>query len=115
MLAAGALYAQDIAGSWQGTLKAGRDFRLIVEISKGEHGAWNAMFYSIDQSPDAIRASSATLEGSTVKLAVEAIGVTYEGTLSADGNSIKGTWKQPAPRPLELARVLSKRKFKSMQ
>ena len=27
---AGALYAQDIAGSWQGTLKAGRDFRLIV-------------------------------------------------------------------------------------
>jgi len=92
MLAAAALYAQDIAGSWQGTLKAGRDLRLIVEITKGEHGAWNAMCYSIDQSSDGIRASSVTLEGSTVKLAVDAIGVTYEGTLSADGNSIKGTW-----------------------
>jgi len=34
MLAAGALYAQDIAGSWQGTLNVGRGLRLIVEDRK---------------------------------------------------------------------------------
>jgi pimeloyl-ACP methyl ester carboxylesterase len=112
ILAAGALYPQDIAGSWQGTLKAGRNFRLIVEITKGEHGVWNAMLYPIDEGPDPIRASSLTLEGSAVKLTVDATGATYEGTLSADGNSIKGTWKLAMPRPLELARATKETAWK---
>ena len=31
------LYAQDIAGDWQGTLKAGpQELRLILQIAKGE-------------------------------------------------------------------------------
>ena len=39
-LAACALCAQDISGNWQGTLKTGIDLRLIVEIAKGDGGAW---------------------------------------------------------------------------
>ena len=36
----GALYAQNISGDWQETLKAGpREFRLIMKIEKGANGA----------------------------------------------------------------------------
>ncbi len=69
--------AQDIAGSWQGTLKVGRDVRLIVEISKSENGGWNAMLYSIDQGTEGMRADSATLEGSAVKISVNMIHGAY--------------------------------------
>jgi non-heme chloroperoxidase len=105
MLAASALPAQDIAGKWQGIVKAGKQIRLQVAISKDDPGGWTAMLYDIDQGPDGTRASSVTLEGSHFKLTVDPLGVSYEGTLSADGNTIKGTWKQGAPQPLELARA----------
>jgi hypothetical protein len=96
--------AQDIAGSWQGTLKVGRDVRLIVEISKSENGGWNAMLYSIDQG-EGMRADSVTLEGLTVKISLNMIHGAYEGTLSEDGGTMKGTWTQGKPLPLDLARA----------
>jgi hypothetical protein len=35
-------YAQDIAGDWQGTLKAGsQQLRLILHVAKGDNGGWN--------------------------------------------------------------------------
>jgi len=37
------LYAQDIAGDWQGTLKAGsQQLRLVVQIARGDSGGWKA-------------------------------------------------------------------------
>jgi len=71
---AGALYAQDYRRLLARNAEAGRDFRLIVEITRGEHGAWNAIVYSIGRGPDGVRASSVTLERSTVRLAVDATG-----------------------------------------
>ena len=97
--------AQDIAGSWQGTLKVGRELRLIVEISKSENGGWNAMLYSIDQGTEGMRADSVTLEGSAVKISLNMIHGAYEGTLSEDGGTMKGTWTQGKPLPLDLARA----------
>ncbi len=107
ILAALPLCAQDIAGSWQGTLKlpAGRDLRLIVQVTRGENGGWNAMLYSIDQTPDGMRADSVTVQGSTVKLTIDSIRGAYEGALSSDGSTIKGTWTQGGPLPLDLARA----------
>jgi uncharacterized protein (TIGR03435 family) len=53
-----------------------------------------------------MNASSATQQGSTVKIALPAIGGTYEGKLSTDGNSIAGVWNQgPGPAPLNLTRA----------
>jgi uncharacterized protein (TIGR03435 family) len=41
-----------------------------------------------------------------VKMAIPGIGATYDGTLSGDGNLIKGTWTQgPGSQPLNLARA----------
>ena len=62
--------------------------------------------YSIDQASQAINASSVTLDGSTFKYSVALIGDSYEGTLSADGNTIVGSWTQgPSPLPLTLVRA----------
>jgi uncharacterized protein (TIGR03435 family) len=95
----------DMAGNWQGTLEAEKSLRLILQISKTEKG-WSAKMYSIDQGAFSMNTSSMTLDGSTFKYAVDMIGGSYQGTLSADGNSIAGTWTQGAkPLPLTLIRA----------
>jgi hypothetical protein len=103
---AGTVHARgNIAGDWQGTLQAEKSLRIVLKISKSDKG-WDAMMYSIDQGAFPIKASSVTLNGSTLKFSVEMIGGNYEGTLSADGNSIAGTWTQgPNPLPLTLIRT----------
>jgi non-heme chloroperoxidase len=104
-----ALYAQDLAGDWQGALKAGtQELRVIVHIEKGDSGAWKATLASIDQSPDrgaTMPADSVTLQGSDVKFTVAALRGSYEGKIAADGNSMAGTWTQVRPLPLELRRA----------
>ena len=96
----------DIAGNWQGTLQTPqRGLRIIVKIEKADKG-WGATMYSIDQGGQPIKASSVSLDGSTFKCAVDLIGGNYQGTLSADGNSIAGTWTQGTnPLPLTLVRA----------
>jgi len=92
-----------IAGIWQGTLKADRDLRVVLKISKDD-GKLKAVMYNIDQDARPITASSATLVDSTFK--AEWFFGKYEGKLSADDTSIVGTWSQgPTPRPLALVRA----------
>jgi non-heme chloroperoxidase len=104
-LAASALCAQDLTGNWQGTLKTGVDLRLIVEIAKGDGGGWKATMYSIDQTTTAIPVNSVTLDGTDLKLTIDMVRGTFEGKISADGDSIVGTWSQGQPLPLELRRA----------
>src|SRR5215470_1798872 len=106
LLSGGSLLAQDLVGTWQGTLSAGRDLRTVMKISKadGDAGAMKVLFYSIDQGGQAL-AGTATLQGSSVKITLPGIGGTYEGKMEADG-SITGTWRQgPQPLPLNLKRA----------
>ena len=75
-----------------------------MKVSKADAGGLKAVMYSIDQGAQPINASSITLQGTTVKIVVPAIGGNYEGKLSnTDGTSITGTWNQsPKPLPLDL-------------
>ncbi len=100
LLTGSALRAQDVTGNWQGTLKAGKDLRTIVVVTK-DNGKLQASMYSIDQTPQPFKASSVSLDGTTFKYEVDLIGGSYEGKLSADGKTITGTWKQ-GPTPLDL-------------
>jgi len=104
-----ALFAQDLAGDWQGALGSGpQQLRLIVHIDKGSSAAWKATLLSIDQSPDRgarLPVDAVTVVGNSFKLAVAALRGTYEGTIAEDGNSIAGTWTQGRPLPLTLARA----------
>src|SRR4051812_11729506 len=97
--------AQDITGSWQGTLEAGRPLRVVVKIST-DAGALKAVFYSIDQGGQGIAAGAVSLQGTTVKFAVPGIGANYEGKLGADASSITGTFTQgPGSLALNLVRA----------
>jgi non-heme chloroperoxidase len=106
MLSAGLLRAQDIAGSWQGTLEGTQKLRAVVKISKVDDGEWKAMLYSIDQGTDGMAVSSASLAGTTFRFSVDPIHGSYEGTLGPDGNTITGTWTQGGKtNPLTLVRA----------
>jgi pimeloyl-ACP methyl ester carboxylesterase len=103
------LCAQDISGTWQGTLRSGpQDRRLVIQIRKDDAGAYRAFWYSIDQSPDPVPAETVVLEGSNLKLGFSLVGFSYDGKLSPDGASMVGTAKQPAALPLELKRATKK-------
>ncbi len=64
----------------------------MVKITKADDGTLRATFYNLNAAPDGIPAISTTLNGAVLKL--ELPFATYEGTLSDDGNTITGTWKQ---------------------
>src|SRR5215471_15474598 len=108
MLLSGALLAQNVTGAWQGTLQPpqGRALRAVIKVTL-DNDKLKATFYpNIDQGGQSIPASSFTKDGSNIKMTVGAMNGTYEGTLSADGNSITGTWSQGGPAlPLNLAKA----------
>jgi hypothetical protein len=72
-----------------------------MKISQAPGGGLTADIFSIDQPSPALHTSSFTREGSTVRFAVNLIGLNYEGTLSADGKTISGNWNQGTPPPLD--------------
>ena len=106
-----ALLAQNIAGTWQGTLKVNGpngsvDLRTVMKISRAENESLKGVFYIIDQDPTPINTTSITLRGSAVKISITQMNTTFEGTLSGDGKTISGKWAQGgAAFPLNLVRA----------
>lgn len=96
-----ALHAQDIVGTWQGTLQVqGRDLRMVFKVTND--GGLKATIYNIDQGGGAGLPGTVTLQGATVKVTIPGIGGSYDGRLSGDGNTIEGTWAQAGAPPLKL-------------
>jgi len=93
----------DITGNWQGTLAVGKGLRIIMVFAK-DGSKLTATMYSIDQTPQPIKASSASIDGNTVKFAINLIGATYEGKLNADTQTIDGTYNQGGPIAFTLVR-----------
>jgi uncharacterized protein (TIGR03435 family) len=107
ILSAGvAAQGQNLAGQWQGTLAAGPGLRLVVVLTaNAAGGGYSATFYSIDQTPVGLAATT-TVQGGTVRINVAPAGVTFEGKLSPDGNSIVGNFVQGAGSlPMTLVRA----------
>ena len=105
LLSGRSLLAQEISGTWQGTLETGKSLRIVLKISKADDDTLKATMYSIDQGGQPIPVSAITFQGSTVKMTVAAISGAYEGKLGTDGNTIAGTWTQGPPLPLNLTRA----------
>lgn len=105
------LLAQNVTGTWQGTLKVNgpngsQDLRTVLKISRAADESLKATLYSIDQGAIPVNATTVTLKGTGLKIAIAQMNGTYEGTLSSDGNSINGTWTQGGPAiPLNLVRA----------
>jgi uncharacterized protein (TIGR03435 family) len=103
----------DIVGTWQGTLHVAAaadhpeiNLRIVNKIAKDDKGELKVLDYSIDQGGQAMAATKASFANGVFKYAIEGIGGAYEGTMSADGKTITGTWTQgPGSLPLNLDRV----------
>jgi uncharacterized protein (TIGR03435 family) len=107
LLTSGIAQAQDLTGTWQGKLQlpTNAELRLVVKLTKDAAGTWRPLVYSIDQTPQGVT-GTVTVQGTTVTIAIPAFGATIDGKLSADGNSIAGTFAQgPGKLPLTLARA----------
>jgi uncharacterized protein (TIGR03435 family) len=106
-LSGSALFAQDMAGNWQGTLEGQNGpLRIVLKVAKTESGGWSAVNYSIDQGGRPLNTAGVTLQGGVFKFLVPAINGSYEGKLGADGNSITGNWTQGQnPLPLTFVRA----------
>jgi uncharacterized protein (TIGR03435 family) len=111
VLPGSALPAQNITGTWQGTLKVNGpngdlDRRTVIKISRADNDGLKALFYSIDEDPTPLSATSITLKGSALKVSITALNLVFEGTLGGDGNTISGRWTQGANAlPLNLVRA----------
>jgi uncharacterized protein (TIGR03435 family) len=102
------LRAQDIAGTWQGTMQTGKDQRVVVKFAKDAAAGWQGVVYSLDSNMayEGRATTQMSLQGADVRFAIAPIESNYQGKLSADGATITGTWTQSgASYPLNLARV----------
>lgn len=113
LLAAGVgAQGQNLAGQWQGTLEVGKSLRLVFVVStNAAGGGYTATLHSIDQGSGGIAATVSAQSGN-VRIAVAPAGITFDGKLSADGNSIVGTFVQgQGTLPLTLSRATKETAF----
>jgi hypothetical protein len=98
---AGCLCAQDITGSWQGTITTpqGTPHRIILRVIHGDSVPFKARIYCIDQDFIGDWVDSIAVQDSTVKFKVGMLELAYEGKLSADGKTITGILRQGGATP----------------
>lgn len=107
LISASLVPAQDITGDWQGTLNTGiGELRLVLHVTKVADGSLKATLDSVDQAANGIPVNSTTLKGSKLSLDVTAVHGAYEGSVTADGETISGIWSQSGKDlPLDFKRA----------
>jgi murein DD-endopeptidase len=91
-------------GTWRGTLGTGAGaLRVVLQLNKAPDGLFTGHLDSVDQG-SRIPIDRVTVAGASVRVELKSIGGTFEGSLSADGRELKGTWTQGAPMPLSFTR-----------
>jgi squalene-hopene/tetraprenyl-beta-curcumene cyclase len=107
MLLSGALHAQDLAATWQGTFKTDSDqHRLVLQIAKSEKGNWEAAGFFIEFVRDDLHVDSLIANGSDLRFTINGGKGEFSGKVSTDGSSINGTWMfDHRSTPLELRRA----------
>ena len=87
----------DVSGTWLGTLPLlPAPLRVVFNITRAQNGAWAGTLDSPDQFAIGIPITSIVVTGDRVAVGVEPGGIEYSGQLSADGQSLSGTFKQDA-------------------
>jgi hypothetical protein len=124
LLAAVAVDAQNspaLAGRWEGTLipsvpRASRDLSqraippqlpTVVIINTASDGTYSGTWASTSQK-GITDIGKITFDGDTIHIAVPNWGGKWEGKLSADGSTLKGSWLQNGLKsPLVLKRAVT--------
>ena len=68
----------------------GHNLRVVLKIAKDEKGGLSATLYNLDQNGPPMAGSLVSFERGTVRFVNDFPRLTYEGKMSADGNSISG-------------------------
>ena len=90
-----AIAAENITGTWQGTLAAAPGSELTIQfvITQNADGSYSVVLNSPDQGAiKDIKASSVSYNSGTLKLDVTDLSGSYEGVLKDD--KFEGNWKQ---------------------
>jgi uncharacterized protein len=94
LLFAACLQAQNIAGTWYGTLQVqGSKLRIVFHITKSGDGYQTTMD-SPDQGASGLSTDNTTVTGNQVIIGAAKLGMTYTGSYMSDSNIIKGVFKQ---------------------
>src|SRR5690625_2457925 len=96
------LQAQDISGSWTGTLELpGMELTLVFHLNKTDDG-WTGTMDSPDQHATGIPASTVTFEAPELRIEIQNGLIEFEGEWK-DDDSIEGTFRQSGMSfPLQL-------------
>ena len=93
--AAGEAADKGAEGFWYGPLKAGPvELRLGFVIDKGADGSLRGVMDSLDEGVTDIPMDEVKVADKAVAFTIKPLTITYKGTLSADGQSIEGTYTQ---------------------
>jgi pimeloyl-ACP methyl ester carboxylesterase len=83
------------AGTWYGPLSVGpMELRLGVVITAGPDGTLTGVLDSLDQGAKDVPMDAVTLKDRAFAFTIKPLGIAFDGTLSADGQSIKGEFRQ---------------------
>jgi fermentation-respiration switch protein FrsA (DUF1100 family) len=98
-----AAHAQDIVGSWNGSLKiGGGQLRVVLNISKTDAG-YTSTLDSPDQGAKGIPVSKTNFENGKLNIEISAAGITYSADFQND--AFVGTFKQGGQEfPLTLSK-----------
>ena len=95
-----------IVGTWAGTLHAGSvNLRLVLHVTSDSAGKLDVALDSVDQQAMGLPGSNAVLQGNGFKFEIPSVHGSYVGTLSADRNTLSGTWTQGGSLPLDFMRT----------
>ena len=98
-----AVTSESFIGDWEGTLEEW-DLRVVMHLSHAG-GTWTATMDSPDQGGYGLPCDDVKVDGMKLYLALDAVDMEFDGTLSKDGNKIDGIFTQRGNRlPLILTR-----------
>lgn len=100
--------APSLDGSWNGTLQVPTNpTQLIISIREPAQASRTASLSVPKQKVNGLAFSGVEMQGDSLILRSDFLGVRYAARLSADGRQLSGTWKQNADKwPLTLDRGL---------
>lgn len=95
-----------IDGDWSGAIDtpAGK-LPAVIHVKSDRAGKEYLAFDSPTQNAFGLPGDKVTIKGNQFSFDLPIVHGHYDGTLSADGNAIAGTWNQGAPLPLNFTRT----------